>query len=285
MPFRRANTLTAVRTARMMLHARKRRKIPRQRHPDNVALGYFGALVEILKHAREAVERHVLPELDALVRASDSLRHDADTPSERLRKSMQAAAEAFDRNYQNQERAYASLARGTAERVSAFNRGELGKQIQAVIGVDLPINDPKLDLRIQEFTAENVAKISDLAPQYLKDVENTISKGMRSGARPEDIRTALEDRYGVAESRAKFIARDQVGKFNGALSQARQKAVGVEGYTWRTMNDNRVRDEHVPREGKPYKWSDPPEGGHPGEDYQCRCYPEPDFSQILADLA
>lgn len=45
-------------------------------------------------------------------------------------------------------------------------------------------------------------------------------------------------------------------------------------YIWRTQMDDRVRPRHADREGKEFAWDDPPLGGHPGEDYNCRCYAE-----------
>ncbi|TXH57102.1 MAG: hypothetical protein E6Q97_05015 [Desulfurellales bacterium] len=41
-----------------------------------------------------------------------------------------------------------------------------------------------------------------------------------------------------------------------------------------------MREEHEDREGESYTWTDPPEDGHPGEAVNCRCYAEPDFSDL-----
>ena len=46
-------------------------------------------------------------------------------------------------------------------------------------------------------------------------------------------------------------------------------------YIWRTVGDDRVRSKHAEREGEIFNWHVPPEGGHPGEDYNCRCWAEP----------
>ncbi|QJE73761.1 minor capsid protein [Aerophototrophica crusticola] len=46
-------------------------------------------------------------------------------------------------------------------------------------------------------------------------------------------------------------------------------------YVWRTMRDERVRPSHAERDGKVFRWSDPPQGGHPGEASNCRCWAEP----------
>lgn len=42
-------------------------------------------------------------------------------------------------------------------------------------------------------------------------------------------------------------------------------------YVWYTLNDDKVRISHTERHGQVFSWDNPPEGGHPGEDYGCRC--------------
>ncbi|MEE6207293.1 MAG: phage minor head protein [Alphaproteobacteria bacterium] len=46
-------------------------------------------------------------------------------------------------------------------------------------------------------------------------------------------------------------------------------------YIWRTKGDDKVRGAHAEREGKIFNRHVPPEGGNPGEDYNCRCWAEP----------
>ena len=46
-------------------------------------------------------------------------------------------------------------------------------------------------------------------------------------------------------------------------------------YVWRTRGDEKVRTSHRPNDGRIFSWSEPPETGHPGEDYNCRCSAEP----------
>lgn len=45
-------------------------------------------------------------------------------------------------------------------------------------------------------------------------------------------------------------------------------------YIWRTQGDGKVRSEHAEREGKTFSWDSPPDGGHPGEAPNCRCWAE-----------
>lgn len=46
-------------------------------------------------------------------------------------------------------------------------------------------------------------------------------------------------------------------------------------YIWRTKGDDKVRSTHAAREGLIFNKHIPPEGGNPGEDYNCRCWAEP----------
>ncbi len=48
-----------------------------------------------------------------------------------------------------------------------------------------------------------------------------------------------------------------------------------EYYIWRTQDDDKVRSSHAHRDGEIYSRDNPPPGGHPGKDYNCRCYAEP----------
>jgi SPP1 gp7 family putative phage head morphogenesis protein len=84
--------------------------------------------------------------------------------------------------------------------------------------------------------------------------------------------------------RATLIACDQVGKLNSQLTQMEQMNQGVEEYVWRTMMDNRVRPEHRAREGKTFRWDNPPPDGHPGWAVRCRCSAAPVYNTAKLGL-
>jgi SPP1 gp7 family putative phage head morphogenesis protein len=48
-------------------------------------------------------------------------------------------------------------------------------------------------------------------------------------------------------------------------------------YIWRTRGDDKVRSSHAGNNGKIFAWDNPPETGHPAQDYGCRCVAEPYF--------
>jgi len=51
-------------------------------------------------------------------------------------------------------------------------------------------------------------------------------------------------------------------------------------YIWRTRRDGKVRSAHAERDGQVFSWENPPEGGHPGVDFNCRCTAEPFFPEV-----
>ncbi|MEZ5887850.1 MAG: phage minor head protein [Paracoccaceae bacterium] len=58
----------------------------------------------------------------------------------------------------------------------------------------------------------------------------------------------------------------------GFLNQHQQEAMGIDFYVWTTQHDAHVRGSHAERDVTVFRWDEPPEGGHPSQDYGCRCY-------------
>lgn len=173
------------------------------------------------------------------------------------------------------------VASAIARETNAMHKREMAAQIKAAIAIDVPFRDPTILALVEDFTAENVALIRTIPARMFDDVESTLLRDLRKGLRWEEIAPEIEDRFSVSESRAELIARDQVGKFYGDLNATRQADLGVTRFVWRTARDNRVRAEHMEREGKSYEWSDPPEGEIPGDPINCRCQGEPDLAPLL----
>lgn len=46
-------------------------------------------------------------------------------------------------------------------------------------------------------------------------------------------------------------------------------------YVWRSTGDDRVRHSHAARHGQVFSWLEPPAGGHPGTEPNCRCWAAP----------
>lgn len=257
------------------------KRLPRQALPVGLEHKYFKLIRDLLRAYRYRVKdrlSHALPRL--LERAQEKIhRRDAEADViEALFNELEVyIGDIFDPDTLKRELVDIG---GAAEQ---FNAAQMNGQVREVLGVDVVGDEPWLDEVLQAFAAENASLITSTAEQWHDEIAQATVRAVRQGTSAGDLADFLEDRFEVAESRAAFIARDQISKLNGDLTKARQTDLGVTGYVWRTSGDERVRPEHRALNGRKFSWDDPPEVGHPGQDYNCRCTAEPDFSTLADD--
>jgi len=262
---------------------RTRRRVAKQVPPKAIERSYLTAILQVLELAKSAIRREIVTQLPRLVAESklDELEH-ADTPAE-ARRRFQGLRVSFDQGIVADSR-LEQMIRDFGQRTAQYQGSQLQAQIRGAMGIEVPLLDPQLGPRLRNWTAENVGLIKSIPGQLLDQVERTVVAGVNNGTRWETLAEDIEARFDVTASRAALIARDQVGKFYGAVQKARQTNLGITSYTWRTSNDERVRPEHAEREGEVFEWSDPPEDGHPGQPINCRCTAEPNLSELLDSL-
>lgn len=176
-----------------------------------------------------------------------------------------------------------------ATRTAGFNRQQFLRSVRSAIGVDILAADPSLNALIASWTADNAGLIRSIADDMLDQVADVTRRAFAEGQSVRGITAEIEGRFEVGERRARLIARDQIGKLNGQITEERNKALGITTYEWATAQDERVRDTHTPLHGKICRWDDATlyrESGsdewrprseigaielHPGQDIQCRC--------------
>lgn len=162
--------------------------------------------------------------------------------------------------------------------------------VDRVLGVQPELSEPWLTPMADRFASDNARLITAVSGDFMARVEALVREAQRDGIRAEELRAEIRDRLlgdgyetevGKATRRARLIARDQVGKLTSELDQARQEALGVTRYRWRTSRDERVRDSHRERDGVVFEWSDiEPQlrakglevdriDGHPGRPINC----------------
>lgn len=180
-------------------------------------------------------------------------------------------------------------------------------EFQRVIGIDANQLGGGVAGLLDDWRAENIDLITSIPETLLDQVSDVFTKMWDSGARVETIRDALQERFGVSESRAELIARDQTLKLNGQLASSRQQAAGITKYTWVTSSDERVRgnpggmypnpsktgrivSDHFHLNGQTFTYGQPPitndatgDRNEPGQDFQCRCTASPVLSFLDDD--
>ena len=261
---------------------RRRRRVPRPLHPRGAALGYARALNAMVRELRAIVREQVLPELPSLAAQGRS-------DSQKQELAQFGKSSRFDQVDTQVERIIGRvrvlfgervhprpMALDAAAAVDAFSEQDLIR----VLGID-PGLIPNVGELLEAFVADNVRLIRSIPDRLLDDVEGIVLRGIRRGQSATEMAREIQARTGVAQRRARLIARDQVASLNGELTQRRQTALGIREYIWRTSRDSKVRDAHKDREGKTFRWDRPPGGEFPGSAVNCRCTAEPVLSDDI----
>jgi SPP1 gp7 family putative phage head morphogenesis protein len=282
----KARTIALVKAHRHVGGAKgRRRNIPRQRYPLAIEAAMARAIAAMFSRAtvRAAYQPLLdqLPQIFAEARAFE--RRDAD-PRKKVRDFSAKVRREFHQRVTRD--AVASMSRQFATQVSAYNRAQLDRQSRAALGTEVAFSDSKLEARVEAWVEANVARITDITDEMSRRVERVIIAAVGAGAAAEALLgERLDKEFGFGERRAELIAQDQLGSLYGQFNRDRQRSVGVRSYIWRTMGDDRVRDEHEAIEGEEFTWDEGhPVEGHPGEPIACRCTAEPVYEEIQDDL-
>ncbi len=142
----------------------------------------------------------------------------------------------------------------------------------------------QIDVKTKELFLEQVQIIQSIPIKAGERAQALALEAVAGGRRADEIALELLNTTNVTESRAKTIARTETARTNTALNMARAESVGSEFYRWRNSHDGAVRDTHKYYKGKKmdgqiFRWDERPtlddgHKAHPGEDPNCRCYPE-----------
>lgn len=144
---------------------------------------------------------------------------------------------------------------------------------------------------MKKWVENNVGLIKTIPKESLEKMRGIVLDGYLNGKTTTSIVKEIQRAYSVDRRHAQLLARNQIAKLNGLITQKQQEDAGVEEYTWSTSGDNRVRPSHVRLNGKRFRWDDPPvvdektgRRCHPGGDYECRCVALPVFNRNTVDL-
>lgn len=279
-----------------MVGKRKLGKPPRIIHPNSAEIKYRELLNLILDRIRAAVNAVLIPALPSLANSAQQSR--ADGWVENTGGLLDDLSIYYGKTAPDYQNAVASI----SSQVNNWNSVQWRKVMKQTVGVDVFTQSPGLSDRLAIFAQQNKELIKGYTDTAFKNINVTVMNALRQGKRHEEISKELQNVYNITKNRAKLIARDQVAKLNGDLTQMRQQSSGIEIYIWRAMQDERTRKTHAVLDGKYCRWDNPnvyadsPDGpwkprsliggfiGHPGDDYQCRCYAEPYIADIEAIL-
>jgi SPP1 gp7 family putative phage head morphogenesis protein len=275
-----ADRIRARNQLNLLLGVRKRRtrKIPRQVGPKLIELEYGKRLISLLNQVKEAYQP-LFAAMPALLRSNSDTRSRVDSDeADQARALLATAREKVSiRNVDD-------LAKSFANRTSEHNKTQLDRQLRAGIGADIIRAEPNLQPIMSIFVVSNVELVTKLTADLQADLRSNVMLALQNNENITQFAERIQKTIQVKESRARLIARDQIGKLYGQINAKRQTALGIKRFIWRTSHDERVRDEHEALDGEVFAYDDPPSEGLPGEPIQCRCYAEPVLDDLLGEL-
>ena len=261
-------------------------KLPEWLYPFPVERQYEKELLNYVDALTTITEKQITVHIPSLVEERNrnvpegSRSDDYADDAERLVNSVNLSFVAVEKKFNP---AVSALVLGGATNV--WNEKEWQKQLKAAFGINVFQREPFISSTINSFTKENTSLITKMTADYKNGVGEAVQRGLRQGQSTVTITKALEKQGGLTKNRARLIARDQVGKLNGQLTELKQTNLGVRSYTWRDSGDSRVRPTHISNNGRVFTWDKPPfSTGHPGQDFQCRCYAEPNLEEVFDEL-
>lgn len=252
---------------------------PKQVAPRGLERQYEKELRDRIVFAEELVSQELFPRIEGLLREERQNLPTLDALSDDVFVIINSIKVKFAEVLKDDT--LRELIRKVGLALSEHNLEQFRKVFKRAIGVDPFKSEPWLRSQVDNLIEQNVALIKSVEEKYFSEVQENVFRGARQGSSSELIAAEISKRGSVAVNRARLIARDQIGKFNGQLNQLRQQDVGVSEYRWRTSIDERVRSSHAEREGKTFSWNNPPSDGHPGEPINCRCYAEPVLEGLI----
>ena len=247
----------------------KKKRINAVSSSKSSEVGYRKALESLSKSLARYVEDNIVPLIKSF---------QAEYVNDAYARTLEEAFERMRRSYENINVQAQIVANSFVNNSDRANKQRFYSAIEQGIGIDLSsiVQSENLEDILVATTRQNVSLIKSIPEEYFKKIESIVFTGTTQGRVASSIIEEIRKTNNGNLKRAKVIARDQSSKLNSALNQQRQQNLGVEEYIWRTAGDERVRDSHKSKNGKIYRWDDPPaDTGHPGQDIQCRCVAQP----------
>jgi len=245
---------------------------------------YEASIKLLLKTAKQLVRKYVEPLLESI---AQSIEVRVDAEADTIKTALGKVRTSYDKEIIGRD--YEKTATDSALRVNLTNFSNHAVMMKAVVGVDPVKFEPWLDDEINLFVQNNVSLIKTLPSDTFADIEQMLYRDSRRGLSPIELKKQIKLLFDATDKRAVLIARDQVNKFNGSLTQLRQTKAGITHYIWQTSQDGRVRtlsnsggySDHGALNGKVIAWNNPPvtvfkgkrsgEKNHASMDINCRC--------------
>lgn len=199
----------------------------------------------------------------------------------------------------------------TAETVNQWVARRFAAERQLLLGNVYDVSEPWVASALYEWELTNRKLVTSLVGEHLSRMETMVLEAVQTGKRPEELTLdILKANKGMSVTRAKLIARDQIGKLLSILTEKRSREIGLDTYVWKTALDERVRGNPRGRypTARPSHWGaegkvgiygkgdvwlvagkEVPRGpndplGAPGSPISCRCNAASRYEDLLVPI-
>lgn len=279
-------------------------------YPYGIEQKYYRQLQGFFKPLTDYVNKYISENLEPLLRGDSGAVHLDAIPGKSFRAMIYDLEEWLslympdisslpETPYKSDNIIFTALGK-TADEAMAFGEKEFSKMLEKGIHVNLPTSAEWWEDMKKSWAEDNYTLITSNAKNYVSKINTLTEQAIVNGLSPkklkEEIMKATE---GLSDKHCKLLARDQMGKLNGQITQAQMEEVGLDLYVWSTAMDDRVREDHRAMEGLLCRWDDASvcsyDGGktwverpgvqlHPGQDIQCRCIGLAYYPELISEI-
>jgi SPP1 gp7 family putative phage head morphogenesis protein len=281
-------------------------------YPYAVERKYAGKIKSILIQTVEPITNYILENIERWQSEFNFIMRDHfDVYPDDLQIRIEDIEKEIQKIYTEQGQEVRTMITDIGFDVSEQNLTQWGKFTKELIGVEFVPTESWETEVIKAWSNDNFTLIKSLSQEHIKTANTIVSNSLSRGETVNVIKRKIRNlSKTITGSRARLIARDQVGKLNGQYTQKRMTEAGIEMYSWLTAGDERVRGRpggkfpnaipsHWAMDGVICRWDDPTkfmENGkwrkrtakmpkvHPGQEIQCRCTAVPYMDDIIEEV-
>lgn len=163
---------------------------------------------------------------------------------------------------------------------------KIQKNIKHLNTIEFEFTKEQKEEIARNYTNNMQLYIKDFVSKKIPEIRRKVQKAVLEGYREIDVQKMLQNEYGIAERKAKFLAQNETSIMLAQIKKVHYSSMGFDSFMWHTILDARERPLHRMLNGKIFRFDNPPvidertgQKGLPGETYNCRC----DLTPIMSD--
>ena len=176
------------------------------------------------------------------------------------------------------EKDFSVYFRQTGEKFNKNFESQFSKKIESIPIIKKEISETMRIVISKTYSNDLNKYIKEFAEEETAKIRKLVEKQSLMGNRSSALKEILIKEYNISESKAKFLARQEMSLFMASLQEAEFKEYGAKKFKWHTSQDERVREDHKLLNGKIFSFDNLPiidirtgQRGLPGQAFGCRC--------------